>query len=186
MRPLARRGGWLFTAEGAALILLGIAAITIPTIATLAFELVFGWILLLSGIIGAVTTLSIRRSAGFNWSLASAILAVTAGAVLLRWPLSGALSLTVILMLFFVLEGIATIMFALAHRRELSARWEWMFASGAIDLILAALILTGLPGTASWAIGLLLGINMIFGGFALIAMASQGRGLAATIEPRGR
>ena len=85
-----------------------------------------------------------------------------------------------ILIAFFVIEGIASIMFALDHKRELSGRWGWMLASGIIDLILATIILTGLPGTAAWAIGLLVGINMVFGGSALIAMALHAR----EIDPR--
>jgi uncharacterized membrane protein HdeD (DUF308 family) len=89
--------------------------------------------------------------------------------------LSGVLSLTLILIAFFVIEGIASIMFALDHKRELSGRWGWMLASGIIDLILATIILTGLPGSAAWAIGLLVGINMVFGGSALIAMALHAR-----------
>src|SRR6202030_661877 len=71
-------------------------------------------------------------------------------------------------------------MFALEHKRELSGRWGWMLASGIIDLILATIILTGLPGTAAWALGLLVGINMVFGGSALIAMALHAR----EIDPR--
>jgi hypothetical protein len=55
---------------------------------------------------------------------------------------------------FFVIERVASIMFALDHERELSGRWGWMLASGIIDLILAAIIFAGLPGTAAWAIGL--------------------------------
>jgi uncharacterized membrane protein HdeD (DUF308 family) len=66
-------------------------------------------------------------------------------------------------------------MFALEHKRELSGRWGWMLASGIIDLILAAIIFAGLPVTAAWAIGLVVGINMIFGGLALIAMALHAR-----------
>jgi uncharacterized membrane protein HdeD (DUF308 family) len=85
-----------------------------------------------------------------------------------------------ILIAFFVIEGIASIMFALDHKRELSGRWGWMLASGIIDLILATIILTGLPGSAAWAIGLLVGINMVFGGSALIAMALYAR----EIDPR--
>jgi uncharacterized membrane protein HdeD (DUF308 family) len=89
--------------------------------------------------------------------------------------LRGVLSLTLVLIAFFVIEGIASIMFALDHKRELSGRWGWMLASGIIDLILATIILTGLPGSAAWAIGLLVGINMVFGGSALIAMALHAR-----------
>jgi uncharacterized membrane protein HdeD (DUF308 family) len=66
-------------------------------------------------------------------------------------------------------------MFALEHKRELSGRWGWMLASGIIDLILAAVILAGLPGTAAWALGLLVGINLVFGGTALIGMALHAR-----------
>jgi hypothetical protein len=54
-----------------------------------------------------------------------------------------------ILIVFFVIEGVASIMFALGHKRELSGRWGWMLASGIIDLILAAIIFAGLPGTAA-------------------------------------
>jgi uncharacterized membrane protein HdeD (DUF308 family) len=66
-------------------------------------------------------------------------------------------------------------MYALEHKKELSGRWGWMLASGIIDLILAAIILLGLPGTVAWALGLLVGINMLFGGVALIAMALHAR-----------
>jgi uncharacterized membrane protein HdeD (DUF308 family) len=66
-------------------------------------------------------------------------------------------------------------MFAFEHKSELPARWGWMLVSGIIDLILAALIFAGRPGTAAWALGLLVGINMVFGGSALIAMALHAR-----------
>ena len=108
------------------------------------------------------------------------MLAVGAGIVLLGWPVRGVLSLTLVLIVFFMLEGIASIMFAIDHRNQLSGRWGWMLASGIVDLILASLIFVGLPGTAAWAIGLLVGINMIFGGASLIAMALHARGTFST------
>jgi uncharacterized membrane protein HdeD (DUF308 family) len=93
-------------------------------------------------------------------------------------PLSGAISLTFLLVAFFIIEGVASIMFSLDHKRELSGRWSWMLASGVIDLVLGVMILAGLPSTAAWAIGLLVGINMIFGGSALIAMARHAKNAA--------
>ena len=66
-------------------------------------------------------------------------------------------------------------MFALDHKRELSGQWAWMLLSGIIDLALAMMIFAGLPSTAAWALGLLVGINMIFGGAAMIAMALHAR-----------
>jgi len=170
----------LFLVEGIILAFLGLAAIVIPPIATLAVEILIGWLFLISGIAGLITTLWMRQAPGFWWSLVSALLGVAVGIVLLLWPLSGVLSLTLVLIVFFVIEGVASIMFALEHKRELSGRWGWMLTSGIIDLILAAIILAGLPGTAAWAIGLLVGINMVFGGSALIAMALHAR----EIDPR--
>jgi uncharacterized membrane protein HdeD (DUF308 family) len=165
----------LFLIEGIILVILGLAAVMLPLIATLAIALVIGWVFLLSGVVGLVTTFRMRKAPGFWWSLFSAILGIAAGIVLLLWPLRGAFSLTLILTIFLVLEGVISIMFALDHKRELSGRWGMMLFSGLVDLILAGLIVAGLPGTAAWAIGLLVGINMIFGGSALIGMALHAR-----------
>jgi uncharacterized membrane protein HdeD (DUF308 family) len=170
----------LFLVEGIILVILGLAAIVIPHIATLAVEILFGWLFVISGSVGLITTFWMRQAPGFWWSLVSAILGIAVGIVLLLRPLSGVLSLTLVLIAFFVIEGVASIMFALEHKRELSGRWGWMLASGIIDLILATIILAGLPGTAAWAIGLLVGTNMVFGGTALIAMALHAR----EIDPR--
>jgi uncharacterized membrane protein HdeD (DUF308 family) len=165
----------LFLTEGIVLVILGLAAMMLPLVATIAIAIVVGWIFLLSGIAGLLSTFRMRSAPGFWWSLISGILGVVAGIVLLRWPLSGAFSLTLILTLFLMLEGVVSIMFALEHKREFSGRWGVMLVSGVVDLILAAMIYAGLPGTAAWAIGLLVGINMVFGGLALIAMAAHAR-----------
>jgi uncharacterized membrane protein HdeD (DUF308 family) len=97
---------------------------------------------------------------------------------LLGSPLTGAFSLTLVLIAFFLIEGAVPIMFALDHKRELSGQWGWMLMSGIVDLALAIMIFAGLPSTAAWAVGLLVGINMIFGGTALIAMALHARKMA--------
>jgi uncharacterized membrane protein HdeD (DUF308 family) len=162
----------LFLAEGIVLVILGFAAFFLPR--TLAVEILFGWLFLISGITGLVTTFWVGQAPGFGWSLASAILGIVAGMFMLLSP-TGVLSLTLILIIFFVIEGTASIMFALDHKREQSGQWGWMLVSGIIDLTLAALILFGLPGSAKWALGLLVGINLIFGGIALVAMALHAR-----------
>jgi uncharacterized membrane protein HdeD (DUF308 family) len=168
----------LFLIEGIILVILGLAAIMLPLIATIAIAILVGWIFLLSGVVGLLATFRMRSAPGFWWSLLSGIVGVVAGIVLLRWPLSGAFSLTLVLTLFLVFEGVVSIMFALEHKRELSGRWGMMLVSGVVDLILAGMIYAGLPGTAAWAIGLLVGINMVFGGSALIAMALHARNSA--------
>src|SRR5277367_707165 len=166
-----------FFIEGLVLILLGVIAVCVPPLATVTVEIFVGWLVLLSGVLGLVMTFQTRGTPGFGWSLLSAVIGIAAGAVLLIWPLSGVFSLTLILTIFLAAEGIVSIMYALAHRRESSSRWQMMLLSGIVDLILAGLILAGLPGTAAWAIGLIVGINLLFGGVALVAMALQARSI---------
>src|SRR6266852_7642968 len=142
--------GWRFLLiEGIILVLLGAAAIIVPPIATLAVEIILGWLFFISGIVGLVMTFMARHAPGFWWSLFSAVLAIAAGIMLIGWPVSGAVSLTLVLIVFFIMEGVATIMYAIDHRRQLSGRWAFMLASGVIDLLLAAIILAGLPETAA-------------------------------------
>ncbi len=159
--------------EGIILVILGLAAIVVPR--TIVVEILFGWLFLISGVTGLITTFLMRRAPGFWWSLLSAILGIWAGLVMLVSPVHGILSLTLILIVFFVIEGVASIMFALDHKRAQSGRWDWMLVAGIVDLIVAAIILFGLPGSAAWALGLLVGIDLIFGGSALVAMALHAR-----------
>ena len=169
----------LFLAEGIVLLILGILAVVVPQVATVAAAVFIGWLLLVSGIVGLIATFRMHAAPGFWWSLFSAVLGIMAGIVLLAWPLSGAASLTLILTIFLVIEGITSILYALEHKRELSGRWGVMLFSGIVDLVLAGIIFAGLPGTAAWAIGLLFGVNLVFGGAALIAMALHARDAAA-------
>jgi uncharacterized membrane protein HdeD (DUF308 family) len=165
----------LLTVEGFILLALGAAAVVVPQIATIATESIIGWLFLFSGVAGLWSTWRMRTVAGRWWSLLSAALGVATGLLLLRWPVSGALSLTAIVVAFFFIEGVASIMLAVDHRRIESGRWTWMAASGAIDLLLAALILSGFPGTAGWAIGLLVGVNLMVGGCALVGIGMRAR-----------
>lgn len=175
---LARRmhDHWgLFLAEGIILCLLGLAAILVPPLAGLAATIFLGWLFLIAGIVGLLATLRARSAPGFGWALLSALVALAAGGVLLWNPLQGLVTLTLVLVAFFVVDGVLIIVLALAHRREMSGRWEWMLANGVIDLVLAAIIISGLPGTLAWALGLLLGIDLVFGGTSLIGMALDAR-----------
>jgi uncharacterized membrane protein HdeD (DUF308 family) len=164
-----------FLIEGLALMLLGVIAVCVPPLATVTVEIFIGWLVLLSGVLGLVMTFQTRGSPGFGWSLLSAVIGIAAGAVLLMWPLSGVFSLTLILSVFLAMEGVISIMYAFAHRRESSSRWQMMLVSGIVDLLLACIIVAGLPGTAAWAIGLIVGINLFFGGLALTTIALQAR-----------
>ncbi|MBV8909978.1 MAG: DUF308 domain-containing protein [Gammaproteobacteria bacterium] len=179
LRGAVRRHWVGFLVEGIVLVVLGVLALMAPTLASLAATVFFGWILLLSGIVGLISTLRARTAPGFGWSLLSALVGIAAGLLLLAWPLSGTVSLTAVLIAFLLIEGGLSILYALEHRGALSGRWGWMLASGILDVVLGLLLFIGLPATALWALGLLVGINMLFGGSALILMALHARPAAA-------
>ena len=167
-----------FLVEGILLAVLGLAAMIVPPLASLAITIFLGWMFLISGIGGMVLTFWARQMPGFWWSLISAALAVLAGGILLSRPAQGVLTLTIVVGAYFLAEGVATIMYALEHRRELSGRWSWLLIAGILDLVVSFLIIAGLPGSAEWALGLLVGINLVFGGATLIGMALAARNSA--------
>jgi uncharacterized membrane protein HdeD (DUF308 family) len=164
-----------FLIEGIVLVVLGLAAMIVPPLASLAVTIVLGWLFLFSGAAGLVVTFWARKMPGFWWSLFSAALAVAAGIVVLARPVQGTLTLTVVVGAYFLAEGVATIMYALEHKKELSERWGWLLTAGIMDILVAGFIIAGLPGSALWALGLLVGINMLFGGATLIGMALAAR-----------
>ena len=165
----------VFLFEGILLAVLGVAALILPPLASLAITIFLGWMFLVSGIGGLIVTYWARSTPGFWWSLISAALAVLAGMLLLARPMQAVLTLTIVLGAYFLAEGVATIMYALEHRRDLSSRWTWLLISGLVDIAIAFMVITGLPSSAEWAIGVLVGINLLFGGSTLIGMALAAR-----------
>jgi uncharacterized membrane protein HdeD (DUF308 family) len=172
----AIRGHWkAFLIEGILLVILGFAAMIVPPLASLAVTIFLGWMFLISGIAGLALTFWTRQLPGFWWSLISAALAIGAGIILLAQPVQGTLTLTIVVGAYFLAEGVTTIMYALEHRRELLERWSWLLVAGIMDLLIAAIIIVGLPGSALWVLGLLVGINLVFGGASLIGVAFAAR-----------
>jgi uncharacterized membrane protein HdeD (DUF308 family) len=164
-----------FLIEGILFVILGLAAMIVPPLASLAVTIFLGWMFLISGVAGLAFTFWARQMPGFWWSLLSAVLAIGVGIILLARPVQGTLTLTIVVGAYFLAEGVTTVMYALEHRRDLSRRWGWLLTAGLMDIIVAGIIIAGLPGTALWAIGLLVGLNLLFGGASLIAMALAAR-----------
>jgi uncharacterized membrane protein HdeD (DUF308 family) len=175
MNAAVREHWKAFLIEGILLVILGLAAMILPPLASLAVTIFLGWMFLISGVAGLILTFWARGMPGFWWSLISAVLAVGAGIILLAQPVQGTLTLTIVVGVYFLAEGVATIMYALEHRRELSERWSWLLVGGVMDILIAGIIIAGLPESALWAIGLLVGINLVFGGAMLIGMALAAR-----------
>jgi len=165
----------LFLLQGVIMILLGGLAVAAPALATIAVDIYVGWLFLISGTIGFVAMFSARDISGFFWTFATALLSVVVGALLIWTPVEGALSLTVVLTAFFIMEGVLQAAASLVYRRTVPESWGWMFASGLADLALAAIIIAGWPGSAAWTLGLIVGINLVTSGWAIVMVALAAR-----------
>ena len=167
----------LFLIQGIVLIVLGFLAVAEPNVATLAVTLFAGWLFFIAGVFRAASAWHSRSMPGFAWAMLTALLSVVLGLILILRPLAGVLTLTIVLVAFFIVEGIASIVGAIEHRRHLRS-WVWVMFSGIVDLLLAYLIWAGWPSSADWAIGLLVGINMLFFGLSLVMTALAARVMA--------
>jgi uncharacterized membrane protein HdeD (DUF308 family) len=156
----------LFFAEGVFLIVLGAIAILVPHFFTVAIVVSLGWILLFGGIFLLARAIFFIRMPGSGLWLFMGLLQLVIGYLFLAQPLGGVLTLTLLMTLFFALEGIAKISFALMMRPL--NHWGLVLFSGVTALILALVVWIGWPGTAEWLLGLFFGINLFFGGWSLI------------------
>jgi uncharacterized membrane protein HdeD (DUF308 family) len=179
----ALRSHWrLLMFQGTIMVLLGILAFAAPVAATIAVDIFVGWLFLISGIVGLVAVFSAKDIPAFLWSLITAALSVTAGFLLIWKPVVGALTLTLLLTALFMTEGVFQIVASIAYRHVAGGSWGWMLVSGLADLVLVALIILGWPMTAAWTLGILVAINLITSGWAILMAASAGRSLARTAE----
>jgi uncharacterized membrane protein HdeD (DUF308 family) len=176
----------LFLAQGVIMVILGILAVIWPQISTIAVDVYVGWLFLLSGIVGLASMFLAQNVQAFLWMLLTAALSLFVGVVLLWHPVEGAASLTLVLIAFFIVEGVFQIVASLGYRPIFPGQWGWMLASGIVDLILAALIIKGWPSTATWALGLIVGINLITSGAAITMVALAAKNLVATVAKAAR
>lgn len=161
---------------GVLLIVLGALAIAMPNMATLAVELMVGWLLVIGGVFGLIASFSGGQSTpGFWWNLLIAVLYLVAGVALLWHPVAGAVTLTLILAAYLIAGGITKAVMSVNLRNLIPKAWTWMLLSGVVDIVLAVLILSGWPGSAGWVIGLLVGINLLMTGVALVVASIYSR-----------
>ncbi|WP_162180768.1 HdeD family acid-resistance protein [Neochlamydia sp. EPS4] len=158
-----------FIVESILLIILGGIAITAPFIATLSIELMVGSIILLGGGAQLYKSFKAIHEPGGALSLACAIISMLVGACMLIYPMAGMQTLTLLTALFFLVEGIIKISISLEIKG--TPNWGWLLSSGIIALLMSGIILSGWPETSRWIIGPLVGINMTWFGFSLLALA---------------
>lgn len=168
MREAVGRHRLLYLVQAILMVVGGIVAILFPVFASAAFVWFLGWILIASGIVQGLSLFSSRGHPSFWLTLIPAVLAIVVGFLLLRNVAGGMLVISILLIVFFMVEGISKVVFALTIRPL--ANWFWVLASGVLAVVLAVILWGSMPVTAAWLIGLLLGVNLITEGMALAAL----------------
>jgi len=180
MDPEVREGlrqGWreLMTV-GVLAIFVGCVAIVVPAVAAVGTAIFIGCILIVAGMFLVAATFMARSLGSLIVRLLWALLTVAVGVWLLAEPHHGAVSLTLLLGIYFLLMGITRIAAAFVGRGQRGAGLVGL--SGIAGLIIGILVLAKFPSSADWAIGLLVGIDLIFAGWTLTSVALVGRDLA--------
>jgi len=170
VREAVRRHWVLFLIQGMVMIVLGLVAIGEPMVASIAVALFAGWLFLFSGIIGLAGAFTAHRVPGYWWALISALLGIVIGIYLIWRPLAGVVTLTLAVAIYFGAQGVCQLIAAIAQRSVLRS-WGWVVFGGLVNIVLSVLIISGLPGTAEWTLGLLFGINLLMWGFSLVMTA---------------
>ena len=168
MDVLQKGWGWLL-GLGILLSVLGLLLIAAPALGTLAIDLLVGWFLIIGGIAQLIHAFMEKAWRGFLLELASGLLYLVVGILLVFYPMAGAQALTIFLAAFLMVEGIVRI--AMAMRVRPAQGWGWLLFGGIVTVILALLIWMQWPASALWVIGLLVGINLLFTGWSLTMMA---------------
>ncbi len=153
---------------GILLIVLGTLGIVFPFLTTIAAKIFLGWLFLIGGMVQIVHAFSTRGWSEFFLDLLMGVLFLIGGGWLAFFPLTGIITLTIFLAAMFVVQGIIEI--AMALRMRPHEGWIWMLLAGIVALAAGLLILAQLPSSATWAIGLLVGINLIMTGWAYLLL----------------
>jgi uncharacterized membrane protein HdeD (DUF308 family) len=169
MRETVKRYSLWYLIQGVLLVVAGVLAIISPIIASVAIVFLLGWVLIISGVLQAVGLVGASNVPHFWLQLISAVLAILIGILLLRSPDSGLLVMTMLLIVYFMVEGIAKVIFALTIRPF--PNWGWVLASGVVGILLAFILWANMPLTASWVLGLMLGVLLVSEGSALTYLA---------------
>lgn len=169
IRDLKSRWGWIF-ALGLVLLILGILAIGLPWMASLVASTFIGLIFLFTGVVEGLQSFHMRRRSRILGHLLLALAYLIVGASVLSSPLTGVVALTFTVGVLFLLGGSMKSIVAIVERHE-EPSWGFLFVSGIMSLVLGVLILAGWPGSAIWALGLLVGVDLVFLGMATIALS---------------
>jgi uncharacterized membrane protein HdeD (DUF308 family) len=164
------------SAAGMIFIILGLIAIVYPFYSSLGMELLFGALFLFGGIFQLFGAFENKHHEGYIWNFIIGILYILAGVYLLSNPVAGLLSLTLVLILLFYIQGGLTILAAINYRKSGKQRF-WAILSGILALVVATMLLKEYPVSALWSMGVLTGINLFFFGITLLCVSKAAKNL---------
>ena len=171
LRDAVRRHALWYLVQGIVVLAAGVLAVLYPAISSFATVSLLGWLLIVSGLAQGIGLLGARQVPHFWLQLISVALGVLIGLLFLRDPTQSLLTLTLLLIVFFMIEGISKVIFALTIRPL--PNWFWILASGLLGIVLSVLLWSMLPVTAIWLVGLLMGLHLIGIGAATAYLAWQ-------------
>jgi uncharacterized membrane protein HdeD (DUF308 family) len=177
-KDINRRVGWSI-ALSMLIILAGVLAIVIPPMAGAAVTLLVGWLLLLCGAAHLVFAWYAHKAGAVVWELLLGIVYIIAGGYLLMHPLAGMASLTVALVIYLFAEAILEFILSF-HLRPLPGA-GWLLFDGIVTLILAVMIWRAWPSSTEWALGILVGVSMLFGGVSRLMISLAARHLVSDV-----
>ncbi|UCH74471.1 MAG: HdeD family acid-resistance protein [Rhodospirillales bacterium] len=173
VKQSVRKNAWLFVLQGILMVVAGVAAIAYPLLTSVAMIIFLGWTLIIVGVIQGMSLITAREAPHFWLQLISVALGCIIGAMMVWRPEAGLLVLTMLLIVYFMVEGISKIVLSLTVRPL--PNWGWVLASGVVGVVLSVYLIGSMPLTAAWLLGLLLGINLISEGAALVVLAWRAR-----------
>ncbi len=169
MRETVKRYSLWYLIQGVLLVVAGVLALVYPIVASVAVVYLLAWVLIISGVLQGIGLIGASNVPHYWLQLISAVLAILIGVLLLGSPDSGLLIMTVLLIVYFMVEGIAKVIFALTIRPF--PNWGWVLGSGVVGILLALVLWSNMPLSAEWVLGLMLGILLICEGSALTVLA---------------
>ena len=177
VRETVRRHAGLFLLQAALMIVAGVVALVYPLVSSLAVTLFLGWMLIISGIVQAFTLIATSKVPHFWLQLVSAVLSIITGVLFVRNPGVAVTTLALLLVIFFMVEGISKIVFALTVRPL--PNWGWVLVSGLIGVAISLYLLSN-PALTLLALGIFIGIQLISEGIAIGWMAWNARKIVST------
>src|SRR5499425_1000823 len=165
MREAVKRHALWYLVQGGVMIVAGVLALVYPLASSFTVVSLLGWLLIISGVVQGISLFDARNVPHFWLQLVSVVLSVIVGVLLIRHRGAGLLVLTLLLLVYFMVEGISKVIFSLTIRPF--PNWGWLLASGIVTILIAFYLWASLPVTAVWLLGVLLGIQLICEGAAL-------------------